>query len=131
MITKLPNILRRGIGIHHGGLIPIVKEVIELLFQEGLIKEKKARVTNEKKVISEIKQESKNMQDDIANEHKMRQERMQDLDDQMTQDTDLTNRFLNNFGPTLDQIGADFGPTWGPLWADFGPTLIQLGADSG
>ena len=27
----------------------------------------------------------------------MRQERMQDLDDQMTQDTDLTNRFLNNF----------------------------------
>ena len=32
MITKLPNILRRGIGIHHGGLIPIVKEVIELLF---------------------------------------------------------------------------------------------------
>jgi superfamily II RNA helicase len=32
MITMLPNILRRGIGIHHGGLIPIVKEVIELLF---------------------------------------------------------------------------------------------------
>ena len=27
----------------------------------------------------------------------MRQERMQDLDDQLTQDTDLTNKFLNNF----------------------------------
>ena len=38
MITMLPNLLRRGIGIHHGGLIPIVKEVIELLFQEGLLK---------------------------------------------------------------------------------------------
>ena len=38
MITMLPNILRRGVGIHHGGLIPIVKEVIELLFQEGLLK---------------------------------------------------------------------------------------------
>ena len=38
MITMLTNILRRGIGIHHGGLIPIVKEVNELLFQEGLIK---------------------------------------------------------------------------------------------
>lgn len=38
MITMLPNMLRRGIGIHHGGLIPIVKEVIELLFQEGLLK---------------------------------------------------------------------------------------------
>ena len=30
--------MRRGVGIHHGGLIPIVKEVIELLFQEGLLK---------------------------------------------------------------------------------------------
>ena len=37
------------------------------------------------------------MQDDIANEHQMRQKRMQDLDDQMTQDTDLTNSFLDNF----------------------------------
>ena len=27
----------------------------------------------------------------------MRQQRMQDLDDQMTQDTDLTNRFLDTF----------------------------------
>eukprot|EP00002_Diphylleia_rotans_P027081 TRINITY_DN541_c0_g1_i1.p1 TRINITY_DN541_c0_g1~~TRINITY_DN541_c0_g1_i1.p1 ORF type:complete len:1028 (-),score=254.82 TRINITY_DN541_c0_g1_i1:2032-5115(-) len=41
---KLPQIenilplLRRGIGIHHGGLLPILKEVIEILFQEGLIK---------------------------------------------------------------------------------------------
>lgn len=38
MITQLPMLLKRGIGIHHGGLIPIVKEVIELLFQEGLLK---------------------------------------------------------------------------------------------
>ncbi len=35
--TSLP-LLRRGIGIHHGGLLPILKEVIEILFQEGLIK---------------------------------------------------------------------------------------------
>lgn len=40
---KLPQIelilplLKRGIGIHHGGLLPILKEVIEILFQEGLI----------------------------------------------------------------------------------------------
>jgi len=31
-------LLQRGIGIHHGGLLPIIKEVIELLFQEGLLK---------------------------------------------------------------------------------------------
>ena len=30
--------LRRGIGIHHSGLLPILKEVIEILFQEGLLK---------------------------------------------------------------------------------------------
>lgn len=35
--TLLP-LLRRGIGIHHGGLLPILKEIIEILFQEGLIK---------------------------------------------------------------------------------------------
>jgi hypothetical protein len=31
-------LLKKGIGIHHGGLLPILKEVIEILFQEGLIK---------------------------------------------------------------------------------------------
>ncbi len=30
--------LKRGIGFHHGGLLPILKEVIEILFGEGLIK---------------------------------------------------------------------------------------------
>ncbi|KAI4184220.1 MAG: hypothetical protein L6R41_004902 [Letrouitia leprolyta] len=41
---KLPQIqnilplLKRGIGIHHSGLLPILKETIEILFQEGLIK---------------------------------------------------------------------------------------------
>uniref|UniRef100_A0A9J2P7F8 Superkiller viralicidic activity 2-like 2 n=1 Tax=Ascaris lumbricoides TaxID=6252 RepID=A0A9J2P7F8_ASCLU len=40
---KLPQIgqvlpyLLRGIGIHHSGLLPIVKELIEILFGEGLI----------------------------------------------------------------------------------------------
>lgn len=28
----------RGIGIHHSGLLPILKEVTEILFGEGLIK---------------------------------------------------------------------------------------------
>ncbi len=37
IITLLP-LLKRGIGIHHGGLLPILKEIIEILFQEGLIK---------------------------------------------------------------------------------------------
>jgi len=37
-ISHLLPLLKRGIGIHHGGLLPILKEVIEILFQEGLIK---------------------------------------------------------------------------------------------
>ncbi len=38
MIKCLLPLLRRGLGIHHGGLLPILKEVIEILFQESLIK---------------------------------------------------------------------------------------------
>ncbi|GLJ10341.1 hypothetical protein SUGI_0126470 [Cryptomeria japonica] len=30
--------LRRGIAVHHSGLLPIIKELVELLFQEGLVK---------------------------------------------------------------------------------------------
>eukprot|EP00798_Chlamydomonas_sp_ICE-L_P020959 gene20959-27812_t len=37
-ITHLLPMLKRGIGLHHSGLLPIVKEVIEILFQEGLLK---------------------------------------------------------------------------------------------
>lgn len=31
-------LLRNGIGVHHGGLLPIIKEITEILFGEGLIK---------------------------------------------------------------------------------------------
>ena len=31
IINMLP-ILKKGIGIHHGGLLPIIKETIEILF---------------------------------------------------------------------------------------------------
>jgi ATP-dependent RNA helicase DOB1 len=37
-VVHLLPLLRRGIGIHHGGLLPLLKEVVEILFQEGLIK---------------------------------------------------------------------------------------------
>jgi ATP-dependent RNA helicase DOB1 len=37
-VNSLLPLLKRGIGIHHGGLLPILKEVVEILFQEGLIK---------------------------------------------------------------------------------------------
>ena len=37
-VLALLPLLKRGIGIHHGGLLPILKEVVEILFSEGLIK---------------------------------------------------------------------------------------------
>jgi len=37
-IQHILPLLRRGIGVHHSGLLPILKETIEILFQENLIK---------------------------------------------------------------------------------------------
>ncbi|KIO25229.1 hypothetical protein M407DRAFT_25451 [Tulasnella calospora MUT 4182] len=37
-IARMTDLLKRGIGVHHGGLLPIVKEVVELLFSRGLVK---------------------------------------------------------------------------------------------
>lgn len=37
-IASLLPLLRRGIALHHSGLLPVLKEVIEILFQENLIK---------------------------------------------------------------------------------------------
>ncbi|XP_071953864.1 exosome RNA helicase MTR4-like [Antedon mediterranea] len=37
-VENLLPLLKRGIGIHHSGLLPLLKEVIEILFSEGLLK---------------------------------------------------------------------------------------------
>ncbi|EPQ26088.1 uncharacterized protein PFL1_06296 [Pseudozyma flocculosa PF-1] len=37
-IKRMRDLLGRGIGVHHGGLLPIVKEIVEILFQRGLVK---------------------------------------------------------------------------------------------
>jgi len=37
-VTSLLNYLSRGIGYHHGGLLPVLKEVVEILFGENLVK---------------------------------------------------------------------------------------------
>ena len=38
IVQGIRGLLRAGIAMHHSGLLPILKEVIEILFQEGLIK---------------------------------------------------------------------------------------------
>lgn len=37
-IMSIRDFLSRGIAVHHGGLLPIVKEVIEILFAKSLVK---------------------------------------------------------------------------------------------
>ncbi|QRV83455.1 antiviral helicase SKI2 [Ceratobasidium sp. AG-Ba] len=37
-IGRMRDLLNRGIGVHHGGLLPLVKEVVEILFSRGLVK---------------------------------------------------------------------------------------------
>ncbi|EFO90454.1 hypothetical protein CRE_03570 [Caenorhabditis remanei] len=37
-ILNILPLLKRGIGVHHSGLMPILKETIEILFGEGLVK---------------------------------------------------------------------------------------------
>lgn len=37
-IRRLRELLARGIAVHHGGLLPIVKEIVEILFAKTLVK---------------------------------------------------------------------------------------------
>jgi antiviral helicase SKI2 len=37
-IQRMRDILSRGIAVHHGGLLPIMKEIVEILFTRGLVK---------------------------------------------------------------------------------------------
>lgn len=37
-VLALKDALERGIGVHHSGILPILKEIVEMLFQNGLVK---------------------------------------------------------------------------------------------
>ncbi|KAI1164828.1 DSHCT domain-containing protein [Nemania serpens] len=37
-IIRMRDLLGRGIAVHHGGLLPIVKEIVEILFAQTLVK---------------------------------------------------------------------------------------------
>ena len=37
-IRRLRDLLKRGIAVHHGGMLPIMKEVVEILFAQTLVK---------------------------------------------------------------------------------------------
>ncbi|XP_008479698.1 helicase SKI2W-like [Diaphorina citri] len=37
-VKRLEQLLKNGIGVHHSGILPILKEIVEMLFQKGLVK---------------------------------------------------------------------------------------------
>ena len=37
-MLRIEELAKRGIGVHHAGMLPILKEVVEMIFQQGLIK---------------------------------------------------------------------------------------------
>lgn len=37
-VLLLQDSLKRGIGVHHSGILPILKEIVEMLFQSGYVK---------------------------------------------------------------------------------------------
>ena len=37
-VTSLLPLLRTGVGLHHSGLLPLLREVVELLFTEGMLR---------------------------------------------------------------------------------------------
>lgn len=34
----MEQLLSRGIAVHHSGILPILKEIVEILFQKSLVK---------------------------------------------------------------------------------------------
>lgn len=43
----MSELLRRGLGVHHSGILPILKEIVEMLFSRGLVKVSRWRARGE------------------------------------------------------------------------------------
>jgi antiviral helicase SKI2 len=37
-ILRIRELIKRGVGVHHAGMLPILKEVVEMVFSRGLVK---------------------------------------------------------------------------------------------
>ncbi|EPY85403.1 helicase SKI2W [Camelus ferus] len=40
-VLHMSELLHRGLGVHHSGILPILKEIVEMLFSRGLVKVRK------------------------------------------------------------------------------------------
>lgn len=37
-VLMMQELLQKGVGIHHSGILPILREIVEMLFQSGVVK---------------------------------------------------------------------------------------------
>ena len=70
------------IKYHDDALNPIRAQVKGIT--DGLVKEKKTRIANEKNIQNEIERECNQMHADIREEKRLRKEKLGDLDDMLT-----------------------------------------------
>ena len=67
---------------HDNSLNPVRAQVKGIT--DGLVKEKKTRLANEKQIVADIAKECETMHTDIRTEKNSRKKRLQDLDDMLT-----------------------------------------------
>lgn len=48
-VLMMQELLQKGVGIHHSGILPILREIVEMLFQSGVVK-----VTSQKLYMSNL-----------------------------------------------------------------------------
>jgi uncharacterized membrane protein len=46
-VQRVAELVKRGVGVHHSGMLPILKEVVEMVFSRGLVKVPRLRSTTE------------------------------------------------------------------------------------
>lgn len=56
-VLMMQELLEKGVGIHHSGILPILREIVEMLFQNGVVKvirakKRSRRETNERKFLN-------------------------------------------------------------------------------
>ncbi|XP_033273849.1 SKI2 subunit of superkiller complex protein isoform X3 [Orcinus orca] len=46
-VLHMSELLHRGLGVHHSGILPILKEIVEMLFSRGLVKGKPSQLQSQ------------------------------------------------------------------------------------
>ncbi|XP_054349151.2 superkiller complex protein 2 isoform X2 [Pongo pygmaeus] len=46
-VLHMSELLNRGLGVHHSGILPILKEIVEMLFSRGLVKGKPSQLQSQ------------------------------------------------------------------------------------